>query len=66
MVILTEVHHNYYLAKIEYCNTFQAFALFANGGVKDIPEAIEKVKAGLDSGNAVKHLKFMAEVSNSF
>ena len=43
-----------------------AFALFANGGLKDIPEAIEKVKAGLDSGNAVKHLKLMAEVSNSF
>ncbi len=43
-----------------------AFALFANGGVKDIAEAIEKVKAGLDSGNAVQHLQFMAKVSNSF
>lgn len=40
-----------------------AFALFANGDVKDIAEAIVKVKAGLDSGNAEKHLKFMSDVS---
>lgn len=40
-----------------------AFALFVNGGVRDIAEAIEKVKTGLDSGNATKHLKFMADVS---
>ncbi|MDQ7046584.1 MAG: anthranilate phosphoribosyltransferase [Sulfurovum sp.] len=40
-----------------------AFALFVNGGLKNIEEAIEKVKSGLDSGNTVKHLKFMVETS---
>ncbi len=43
-----------------------AFALFANGGVKDIEEAIEKVKVQLESGKSAKHLQFIAKVSNSF
>ncbi|RLA70262.1 MAG: anthranilate phosphoribosyltransferase, partial [Epsilonproteobacteria bacterium] len=43
-----------------------AFALFANGGVKDIAEAIEKVKAQLESGKATKHLQCIAEVSKGF
>lgn len=40
-----------------------AYALFANGGLRDIEEAIKRVKAGLDSGNAAKHLHFLSEVS---
>jgi len=40
-----------------------AFALFVDGNVRDIEEAILKVEAGLDSGNASKHLNFMADVS---
>ena len=43
-----------------------AFALFANGGVKNIEEAIEKVKTQLDSGKAIEHLALMVKVSNSF
>ncbi len=40
-----------------------AFALFANGGVKDIPEAIGQIKVHLGSGKAIKHLEYMADVS---
>lgn len=40
-----------------------AFALFVDGNVRDIDEAIALAKEGLDSGKAEKHLKFMAEVS---
>ena len=41
-----------------------AFALFVDGNVRDIDEAIEIAKEGLDSGKAVKHLNVIAEVSN--
>ncbi len=40
-----------------------AFALFVEGNVRDIKEAIQKVEAGLDSGKAREHLNFMADVS---
>ena len=41
-----------------------AFALFADGNVRDIKEAIEMAKEGLDSGKAERHLKVIADVSN--
>jgi anthranilate phosphoribosyltransferase len=40
-----------------------AFALFVDGNVRDLKEAIQKVEAGLDSGKAREHLNFMADVS---
>jgi len=40
-----------------------AFALFVDGNVRDIQEAIAMTKEGLDSGHASEHLKFMADVS---
>jgi len=40
-----------------------SFALLADGDVTDILEAIAMVKAHLDSGRALEHLDFMAEVS---
>jgi anthranilate phosphoribosyltransferase len=40
-----------------------AFALFVDGHVIDIPEAIAMVEAQLDSGKALEHLNFMAEIS---
>lgn len=40
-----------------------AFALVANGVVREVAEAIKKVTEALDSGNAIKHLKFMSDVS---
>ena len=41
-----------------------AFALFANGGMKDIAEAISLIETQLDSGKAFEHLNFIVEVSN--
>ena len=40
-----------------------AFALFVNGGVTSIEEAIEKIKVQLESGKAIAHLAFMADLS---
>lgn len=40
-----------------------AFALFANGGVESIDEAMVMIRTHLESGKAIKHLNFMAEVS---
>ena len=40
-----------------------AFALFVDGNVRDIQEAIEIAKSGLESGKASEHLKLMAKVS---
>jgi len=40
-----------------------AFALFVDGNVRDIQEAIEMVEAQLDSGRVSKHLHVMASVS---
>lgn len=41
-----------------------AFALFVDGNVRDIPEAIAMIEAQLDSGKSRDHLNFMADVSN--
>ena len=41
-----------------------AFALFVDGDVRDIEEAIEMAKEGIDSGRAAKHLELISEVSN--
>ncbi|PHS37249.1 MAG: anthranilate phosphoribosyltransferase [Sulfurovum sp.] len=40
-----------------------AFALFVDGNVRDIQEAIAMVEAQLDSGKTREHLNFMADVS---
>ena len=40
-----------------------AFALFVDGNVRDIEEAVEMAKSGLDSGKASEHLKLMSKVS---
>jgi len=40
-----------------------AFALFVDGNVRDIDEAIALAKEGLDSGKAERHLEKMAEIS---
>jgi len=40
-----------------------AYALFANGNVRDIQEAVEKAKTAIESGKAEAHLKKIAEVS---
>jgi anthranilate phosphoribosyltransferase len=41
-----------------------AFALFVDGHVRDIEEAIEIAKSGLESGIANEHLKHMAKISH--
>jgi len=41
-----------------------AFALFVDGNVRDIQEAIAMVETQLDSGKTREHLNFMAKVSN--
>ena len=41
-----------------------AFALFVDGNVRDIEEAIEMAKEGIDSGKAAKHLEVIADISN--
>lgn len=40
-----------------------AFALFVDGNVRDIQEAIEMIQAQLDSGKTKEHLNLMADVS---
>jgi len=40
-----------------------AFALFVEGNVRDIQEAIEIAKSGLENGKASRHLEFMAKLS---
>ncbi len=42
-----------------------AFALFVDGDVRDIDEAIELAKEGLDSGKASKHLEKIAKFSQT-
>jgi len=41
-----------------------AFALFADGKVRDIQEAFEMARSGLESGKAREHLDLIAKVSN--
>ncbi len=40
-----------------------AYALFADGGVRDIVEAIEMARDKLDRGDAIVHLSLMADIS---
>ncbi|HIO95334.1 MAG TPA: anthranilate phosphoribosyltransferase [Campylobacterales bacterium] len=40
------------------------FALFADGKARDMKEAFEMARMGLESGKAKKHLEFIAKVSN--
>jgi len=40
-----------------------AFALFVDGNVRDMQEAIEMVEAQLDSAKALEHLDFMVKIS---
>jgi len=40
-----------------------AFALFVDGNVRDIEEAVEMAKSGIDSGKASENLERMAKVS---
>ena len=39
------------------------FALFADGRARDIQEAFEMARDGIESGKATKHLQVIAEVS---
>ena len=41
-----------------------AFALFVDGEVRDLREAIDMVEAQLDNGKTREHLNLMAEISN--
>ena len=41
-----------------------AFALFVDGNVRDIQEAIERVEAHLDTAKTLKHLDFMSKMSH--
>ena len=41
-----------------------AFALFVDGEVRDLREAIDMVEAQLDSGKTREHLNMMADISN--
>jgi len=40
-----------------------AYALFANGGVRDIEEAVERAKDAIESGRAAAHLETISKVS---
>lgn len=40
-----------------------AFALFVDGSVRDMQEAVEMAESGIDSGKAREHLTLMAKVS---
>jgi len=42
------------------------FALFVDGKARDLKEAFEMARMGIESGQATKHLEYISEVSNSF
>jgi len=42
------------------------FALFVDGKARDIQEAFEMARMGLESGKAREHLEYISKVSNSF
>ena len=42
------------------------YALFADGKARDMKEAFEIARSGLDSGDAIKHLEIIANISNGF
>jgi len=43
-----------------------AFALFVDGSVRDMKEALSMARECIDSGKALEHLTYISEVSNSF
>ena len=53
-------------AKLDILLLNTAFALFADGGVRDMKEALDMARDAIDSGKAMGHLEYMVEVSNSF
>ncbi|CAA6798412.1 MAG: Anthranilate phosphoribosyltransferase (EC [uncultured Sulfurovum sp.] len=53
-------------AKLDIVLLNTAFALFADGSVRDMKEALDMVKECINSGQATKHLEYISEVSNSF
>lgn len=42
------------------------FALFVDGKARDIKEAFEMARDGIDSGKAKKHLELISKISNNF
>jgi len=40
--------------------------LFIDGSVKDMKEALSMVRECISSGQAMRHLEYISEVSNSF
>jgi len=53
-------------AKLDIVLLNTAFALFVDGAVQDMKEALAMVRECISSGQATKHLEYIAEVSNSF
>jgi anthranilate phosphoribosyltransferase len=53
-------------AKLDIVLLNAAFALFVDGAVKDMQEALDMVRECISSGKATKHLEHMIKVSNSF
>jgi len=53
-------------AKLDIVLLNTAFALFIDGSVKDMKEALDMTRECISSGQATKHLEYIAEVSNSF
>ena len=53
-------------AKLDIVLLNAAFALFVDGSVRDMKEALYMVRECISSGKATKHLEHMIEVSNSF
>ncbi|NOZ90930.1 MAG: anthranilate phosphoribosyltransferase, partial [Epsilonproteobacteria bacterium] len=41
-----------------------SYAIFADGKARDMKEALEIAKSGIESGRVKEHLKFIAELSN--
>jgi len=53
-------------AKLDIVLLNTAFALFVDGSVKDMQEALDMTRECIASGQATKHLEKMIEVSNGF
>jgi len=53
-------------AKLDIVLLNTAFALFVDGSVRDMREALSLVRECIESGKALEHLEYISEVSNSF
>lgn len=53
-------------AKLDIVLFNTAFALFVDGSVRDMKEALSMARECIDSGKALEHLTYISEVSNSF